>query len=221
MGAVQLIGESSKKGIKKAEEYLATRGLSLFEGVGYVLYEEIDSHRKVSNSLVIRIVNPMGETVFLDTKDLSTGVYYKVSDKNLVYTPIYNLQSIVDVRVLTEGVLNAECINQFFDVVASASLRASLNSKTLHVVAMSVRECLYLAFDNDSAGVNGSKKVISFFKEFYPSIKVRVLDFPYNDLNDFLLKEGPINFKKVIGYQLRTTEGSLSDVNRSAGGFDL
>lgn len=186
----------------KAKEYLASRKLDYFGDVGYILHAEF-SGQHISNSLVIPVYSPLGDLVLLDTKNLSNGDYMKLTEPESKYTPIHNLDSVVKHRIVTEGVLNAETIRQCTKgYTVSSTLRASMNAKTYHILAASVTDTIITAFDNDPAGQEATKTLMEFFKEFYPNITIKILDFNYNDLNLFLIKHNKSVVGKHIDFQL-------------------
>nr|DAX81646.1 MAG TPA: DNA directed DNA polymerase [Bacteriophage sp.] len=198
-----LILEATKPHNKdKAQSYLSSRKLNLFDNVGYITYAEIYNF-KIINSLIIPVTSPEGEVIMLDTKSLQTNDYLKVTKPETHQTPLYNLTKIVKHRIITEGILNAQSLIQNLEgFTVSSTLRASMNAKTYHILASSVNETLITAFDNDAAGVTATSELINFFKEFYPNIKISILDFPYNDLNEFLIKANKEAFKLHIMKQI-------------------
>ena len=180
-----LIAESiNEQNLPKAEAYLKTRKLNYFDNVGYITYAEIYNF-KIINSLIIPVTSPEGEVIMLDTKSLQTNDYLKVTKPDTHQTPLYNLTKVVKHRIITEGILNAQSLIQNTEgFTVSSTLRASMNAKTYHILASSVTDTIITAFDNDAAGVTATSELINFFKEFYPNIKISILDFPYNDLNE-------------------------------------
>lgn len=188
--------------LAKAEAYLKTRNLKTFDGAGYITYAEIYNF-KIVDSLIIPVTSPEGEIIMLDTKSLQTNDYLKVTKPDTHQTPLYNLTKVVKHRIITEGILNAQSLIQNLDgFTVSSTLRASMNAKTYHILASSVTDTIITAFDNDAAGVSATSELINFFKEFYPNIKVSILDFPYNDLNEFLIKAKANTFKSHILNQI-------------------
>ena len=198
-----LIKESTnEQNLPKAEAYLKTRKLNNFDNVGYITYAEIYNF-KIINSLIIPVTSPEGEVIMLDTKSLQTNDYLKVTKPDTHQTPLYNLTKVVKHRIITEGILNAQSLIQNTEgFTVSSTLRASMNAKTYHILASSVTETLITAFDNDAAGVTATSELINFFKEFYPNIKISILDFPYNDLNEFLIKANKDAFRLHIMKQI-------------------
>lgn len=199
---IESLVKESHKHLDQAEEYLATRSLLPFKGIGFAPAFDLEDNL-ATNAFTIEIRDPQGALVLVDAKDIHTGTYSKYIVGDLIRIPTYNVDSIVDYRVITEGVFNAESINQNISICpASATLRASINTRMFHWLAFSVRKGLIFSFDNDRAGVDNAKSAIKFIKEFYPELRVHVLDHPFNDLNEFLIKKGPSVFKRVINEQL-------------------
>lgn len=192
--------------LKKAEEYLNGRSLRLFDGAGYVPMFQ-DGSLVIIDSLILPIYNPVGGMCLIDTRPLTGGKnsYHKIQLYNNFDIPVYNIKGPSDWRIITEGILNAECLNQIegISIPASSTLTASFNARVMHYLAASVNTGLLLAVDNDSAGVGVASKAIEFYREFYPELTVQVLDYPFGDLNDFLMRKGRSVFNKHMLNQIR------------------
>ena len=83
-----------------------------------------------------------------------------------------------------------------------ALLTASFASKHMHTVCYCL-DTVVLALDNDVAGVAASNRFIDFIKTYYPKKRIKILDFPYNDLNKALTQLGEVKFTQFIEPQLR------------------
>lgn len=198
---LQNLVEASQQNLDKAEEYLATRKLSLFKGVGFVdLFVEGDL--TVSNSLIIASTTPKGVLTLVEGRNLSTGVYSKFTLDDLERIPAHNLNSLEDTRIITESVLDAESIEQHTGYESSSTLRASMGSRNYHLIAACTRKHVVFALDNDGAGQQTTKQASAFFAEHYPELSFNVLDFPTNDINQFLCKKGRSVFTRRIKSQL-------------------
>jgi len=185
------------------DTYLLSRKLSRFGNIGYIPYCDFND-TIISNSIIIPIYTPTGKPIFIDSKNLETNEYLKIHEPGLKYTPLYNFNKVTPYKIVTEGIFNAESIRQTLkeDNVIS-TLRASVNAKAYHILASSVTETLYLAFDNDRAGTSAKENLIEFMSEYYPSLSVKLIDFPYNDLNEFLCKKGKSFFINTISNQIK------------------
>jgi DNA primase len=85
-----------------------------------------------------------------------------------------------------------------------------MNAKTYHILAATTTETIITAFDNDAAGQEATQSLVDFMKEHYLELDIDILEFPYNDLNEFLLRKGKAFFQKIIGQQLRQYTTSQS-----------
>ena len=199
--------------IQQAVSYLTSqRGLNYFGGLGFIQYAKFNG-QTVANSITIPVFDATGKLVLLDCKNIQTGEYTKLTSPESHYTPIRNLSATVRHRIITEGVFNAESIQQCFPMsglTISSTLRASMNAKTYHILAATTTETIITAFDNDAAGQEATQSLVDFMREHYPELDIDILEFPYNDLNEFLLRKGKAFFQKIIGQQLRQYTTSLS-----------
>lgn len=186
-----------------ASEYLKSRRLELFSDVGFAPVYSLGNNT-ATNALTIPVRDPSGALLLVDVKDVHTGVYSKYTVTGANNIPVYNLTNVEPYRIVTEGVLNAESINQYLpDHVSSATLRASINTRMYHYLAASVHKGIIFAYDNDRAGQDNTQSAINFYKEYYPELSINVLDFPYNDLNEFLCKKPKSFYLNYISKQLK------------------
>ncbi len=202
-----LVEESTTpENLKKIESYLESRKLDYFGGVGYTKFFQA-GRLAVGDSMVIPIYSPLKELVLLDTRPLNEGknAYRKINVDDSNHIPVYNIKDISDYRFVTEGVLNAESYSQntSLDIPHCATLTASFNNRLLHYLAATVHKGLIFALDNDPSGVKASERVLDFYKNFYPDLKIILVDYPYDDLNDFLRKKGKSVFKNHIDNQIK------------------
>lgn len=189
---------------EEAEVYLKGRGLELFSDVGYTQFYEIPNSKNISDSLVMPVYDASGDLLALDCKPITHGVYQKQYKNELLKIPVYNLTEVRDVHIVTEGILNAESLNQGLGIEnAVATLRASVGTKVWHLLAFATNKKLIFAYDNDTAGITATKAMLKFFEEFYPHLELEVLDYPYNDLNDFLVNIGREGFKRHLLPQIK------------------
>ncbi len=196
----QLVAESQKH-LDKAEAYLQTRKLNLFEGVGFIdLF--IEGDLQVTNSLIMASRTPKGALTLVEARSLTTGVYSKHVVGNLEHIPAHNLNTLEETRIITESVLDAESIQQHTGYQASSTLRASQGARNFHLIAACTSKHIVYALDQDGAGQTTTKSAASFFNQYYPELTFDVLDFPGNDINQFLCTKGINVFKRRIQSQL-------------------
>jgi hypothetical protein len=192
---------ASQQHLDKAEEYLATRKLKMFNGVGYVdIFSEGDL--TVSNSLILASRTPKGSLTLVEGRNLSTGVYSKFTLTDLKHIPAHNLNSTIETRIITESYLDAESIEQHTGYEASSTLRASMGARNFHLIAACTTKHVIFALDNDGAGQATTKTAANFFAEHYPELTFDALDFPTNDINNFLMDKGVNVFTRIIKSQL-------------------
>lgn len=203
----QLVKDSrTPENLAKATDYIESRKLAMFGEVGYIPFYKA-GHLSVGDSLIIPIYSPNDDLILLDTRPIHEGknAYRKVQVDDSTHIPVYNVLDMADYRLVTEGVINAESFGQNtdLDITACATLTASFNNRVLHYLAASVHKGLIFALDNDSAGVKAAKRVLEFYKDYYPELNIILLDYPYNDLNDFLKKKGSSVFKRHMDNQIK------------------
>jgi len=204
VGELRKIYRLSLKNKSLAKQYLKGRKLlnSKIKPFGYIsLYK--GENFKIVDSLVIPIVGLDMKVMGLECRSLkSDGVvrYNKLFSEDLDI-PIYGLRSpnfTSDYAILTEGVLDAESLQQL-GYNGISGLRASLPNILLHYLSMFFDKII-LAFDNDTAGRNNAERVISFYSKHYPSIETDVLDYKGKDLN-----KAKQSFIKTLKQSLRET----------------
>jgi hypothetical protein len=206
LAQLEKLVSQSQKHLDKAEAYLKTRKLNLFKGVGYVdLF--VDGDFIVSDSLIIASTTPKGVLTLVEARKLSTGVYSKFTRDDLEHIPAHNLHSIQDTRIITEAVLDAESIEQHTGYETSSTLRASQGARNFHLIAACTRKHVVYALDNDGAGQQTTRSASMFFAENYPELTFDVLDYPTNDINNFLTKKGANVFRRRIKSQLDLITG--------------
>jgi len=191
--------------LEKAEEYLKSRGLSYVDNVGYVDLFPLTDHQIIVKSVVIFGTNVLGEINIAETRSITHKNYNKIfQDNNSI--PIWRLNELIKTScpvIITESVFDAEAINQNVDSVIAISAYSS--SVSVHAIGfLSVflnNRNVYVAFDNDNPGYQGTEKLTNTFKNDF-GIDVKIVEFPYNDLNRFLQKVGKTKFKKHISAQV-------------------
>ena len=188
------------KNLERAEEYLATRGLRLFSDVGYVNLFQF-GEKILSGCLVFFIRDVIGNFVGVDTRSIQEKSFDSVwQDSNSI--PLYGIGRVFGAKMvfLTESVLDAESLNQLgIEGACSVSLRtSSLNlAKAYYLGALLSEKDVYMAFDNDESGVKGAQAYQDFFRDKFGK-QVSFLDFPYKDINSFLVKRGSGFVRKHI-----------------------
>lgn len=187
VGELRKIYRLSLKNKDITKKYLKGRKLtnSKIKPLGYIsLYKGEDF--KIVDSLVIPILSLDMKVMGLECRSLKAdGVvrYNKLFSEELDI-PLYGLRSLnftSDYAILTEGVLDAESLQQI-GYNAISGLRASLPNILLHYLALFF-DRIIIAFDNDTAGRNNAERVISFYSKHYPAIETDVLDYKGKDLN--------------------------------------
>lgn len=198
-----LVKESQKEeNLVKVREYLSSRKLPMFSDVGYISAHVFSDGHTVSNSIILPVRSPVGGIQLAEARSL-TGGYMKLNPSDFIGIPVYGLSTVSDWKLVTEGIFNTRC----FDLVDTsftsvATLRASFGPRVMHYLSASVTTGLLLAFDNDSAGIAATKRMLAFMTEYYPDLKVSLLDYPFNDLNDFLIRKGEEVFKTHMKRQI-------------------
>jgi len=198
------ISSSNKK---KASRYIkGQRGLRN-TNIGYILNEQ---DYKIHNSLVIPLHNIFGKVAGVELRSLDEEqVRYNKLYSNKLYIPLYgfpNKHTTSNYVILTEGVFDTlSLIELGYNSVTG--LRASVSSLVLHYMAIFFDKII-IAFDNDSAGRNGTKKIYDFYNKYYSDIEIDILDIDYSlfdvntkDINDIfkLFKDkGKKYLKEVI-----------------------
>lgn len=179
---------------EEASAYLAKRGLSYSNEIGFLPYLN-NAQYTLSTCLVIPVFSMNGVLTMLEFRTAAEGMrkqYLKIYADSKRDIPIFNLQNTLKSKrvVVTEGSLNAMTFNQLgFKIKAIATMRASVSIIMLHYLAYLYDEII-IAFDNDEAGQKNANRVVQFYETYYPNLEVSLLDYIYNDLNALLTKRG-------------------------------
>lgn len=195
----RLYQRSREQNMPKLLNYLTTRRLELFDGIGYIdtfFYEDTI----IKDSIVLFTRDSLGNITQIETRELTTGKYDKVfHDSKSI--PIYNIDKVLDAEavIITEAIHDAESLNQNMCIdglVAISTNTASIKNNQLFLLyAILKGKKKYIAYDNDRAGLEGSNKI----QHLMPT--ATLIDYPNDDLNKFLVKNKRI-FRSHIEMQL-------------------
>jgi hypothetical protein len=198
-----------------AFKYLQSRGLDRFADVGYVKVFPWTVDTLIVESLVFFYRDIIGNITMIETRSLKHHEYKKVW-KQHDSIPVWNLAKVgaYQTVILTEAIFECETVNQ----CCGGAIAISAGSASLTANAKMFLGCLlygravYIAFNNDDPGSKASRDLLKQYQERW-RIELNILDFPYPDLNECLMKKGKSFLRKHIAEQIAFTNQSLSEID--------
>jgi len=187
----------ARKESPELTSYLGKRKLRDSGAIGYIK-STIYNDRVITNSILLFTRDSLGKIVQIEQRRMDNNSYNKIyTDMNAI--PIFNIESVLfaETIIITESIHDAESINQNISgCVAISTNSASVKMKQiLMLLVILIDKKVWIAFDNDSSGQINAKRL----QEFLPNAEL--LDYPYNDLNEFLKKNRSL-FKSYILEQI-------------------
>lgn len=204
--------ESNLKKSKKAQEYLASRGL-LLRSVGY----NASMWEKMRNCIIYplrdkkgNIVSFYGRRVAADNK---SNHYYSKDRKGLY--PKYP-EPEAKTLVLTESVIDAATLKQYteIEVLALYGTNGLTPEHTEAVSQLEKLEEIILFLDGDPGGRGATQKYLKLFSEQYPNVKISHIATPEGeDINSLAVNhEGSEKelFEELINQSIFFTKAETS-----------